>query len=293
MKNYYHILGLSKTAKKAEIKVAYRNLAKRFHPDRNDGSEEAEAKFKEVVEAYGVLSDTFKRAAYERSIVSAAKKEQKHTTHPSASQNQPKPNGYKQSKEILNRFYLSIFPKAAKASLILIAYGLFFSVDLFLPYKSSTEFIKQLINVSTENKQVRLLSQGPNAGIYYSDAGKNDITTSIDVLVKLDKHIFFTDTEVCRLSNEVALNVKSSLIFNTVNTITIEGLNKSIRVKSMFLMTQYLSIVIWILGLLVVYLGLNTKFSLDIVMLLFLINCSLVFISLIFLFIHILLLSSS
>lgn len=65
MKNYYEILGISKTATADEIKKAYRNLAFKYHPDRNSGDKVAEEKFKEINEAYDVLSDEKKRADYD------------------------------------------------------------------------------------------------------------------------------------------------------------------------------------------------------------------------------------
>src|SRR6266849_3031194 len=65
-KDYYEILGVKKTATEEEIKKAYRNLAKKHHPDRNKGNKEAENKFKEISEAYAVLSDKEKREQYDR-----------------------------------------------------------------------------------------------------------------------------------------------------------------------------------------------------------------------------------
>lgn len=65
-KDYYEILEVSKNASGEEIKHAFRRLAMQYHPDRNPGNKEAEAKFKEINEAYEVLKDEQKRAAYDR-----------------------------------------------------------------------------------------------------------------------------------------------------------------------------------------------------------------------------------
>ena len=65
-RDFYEVLGISKSASEEEIKKAYRKLAMKFHPDRNDGDKEAEVKFKEVKEAYEMLSDAEKRSAYDQ-----------------------------------------------------------------------------------------------------------------------------------------------------------------------------------------------------------------------------------
>lgn len=65
-RDYYEVLGVSKTASEDEIKKAYRGLAKKYHPDMNPGDATAEVKFKEVNEAYAVLSDSDKRSKYDR-----------------------------------------------------------------------------------------------------------------------------------------------------------------------------------------------------------------------------------
>jgi curved DNA-binding protein len=65
-KDYYAVLGLNKTTNAEELKKAYRRLARKYHPDMNPGNKEAEARFKEVSEAYEVLSDPEKRKKYDQ-----------------------------------------------------------------------------------------------------------------------------------------------------------------------------------------------------------------------------------
>ena len=65
-RDYYEVLGLSKGADAGSIKKAYRKLAKKYHPDTNQGDKQAEKKFKEVTEAYTVLSDPEKKKMYDQ-----------------------------------------------------------------------------------------------------------------------------------------------------------------------------------------------------------------------------------
>jgi DnaJ-class molecular chaperone len=65
-RDYYDILGLKRDASEEEIKKAHRKLARQYHPDRNPGDKQAEAKFKEIQDAYDILSDKTKRAQYDR-----------------------------------------------------------------------------------------------------------------------------------------------------------------------------------------------------------------------------------
>ena len=65
-RDYYEVLGVSKTATDAEIKKAFRQQAKKYHPDIHPGDKECEEKFKEAQEAYAVLSDPDKRRQYDQ-----------------------------------------------------------------------------------------------------------------------------------------------------------------------------------------------------------------------------------
>src|SRR5579862_6820613 len=64
--DFYATLGVAREAGTEDLKKAYRKLAMQFHPDRNPGDKQAEAKFKEINEAYDILKDEQKRAAYDR-----------------------------------------------------------------------------------------------------------------------------------------------------------------------------------------------------------------------------------
>src|SRR3974390_2752976 len=65
-RDYYEVLGVSRTCSEAELKSGFRKLAMQHHPDRNPGDGECEPRFKEINEAYDVLKDGDKRAAYDR-----------------------------------------------------------------------------------------------------------------------------------------------------------------------------------------------------------------------------------
>ena len=66
MRDYYDILGVDKSASEDELKKNFRKLAMKYHPDKNPGDKEAETKFREAGEAYEVLKDPQKRAAYDQ-----------------------------------------------------------------------------------------------------------------------------------------------------------------------------------------------------------------------------------
>ena len=108
MKTYYEILGLPKTATKKEIKKAYLKLAKKYHPDLNQGSKESEEIFKQVNIAYEVLSDDVKKIDYDKKLEAEAKAQpggKKQTSTGQGSRPQPKarrPAGFGASAEGIN-----------------------------------------------------------------------------------------------------------------------------------------------------------------------------------------------
>ena len=65
-RDYYEVLGIARDCDETALKGAYRKLAMQFHPDRNPGDKQAEARFKDVSEAYDILKDDQKRGAYDR-----------------------------------------------------------------------------------------------------------------------------------------------------------------------------------------------------------------------------------
>lgn len=90
MKDYYSILQIKPEATKEEIKVAYRKLAKKYHPDVNGGAQWAEERFKELQEAYSVLSDYFEKAEYDRKYAAYYKRETGSTPRYSSAENTPR-----------------------------------------------------------------------------------------------------------------------------------------------------------------------------------------------------------
>lgn len=88
--NFYALLGVSSTATQQEIKMAYRKLAKRYHPDKNPGSKIIEERFKEITEAYNVLSDEISRKKYDLKFFYSSNAQSEKRYNPGVKREQPR-----------------------------------------------------------------------------------------------------------------------------------------------------------------------------------------------------------
>ena len=107
-KNYYILLGVNSTATPDELKVAYRNLAKKYHPDINPNNKSAEDFFKEIQQAYNVLSDPEKRKAYDLKLFGSTQNTNKYNTNNNYNYTQYNGNAYQyaqQQANTKNQFY--------------------------------------------------------------------------------------------------------------------------------------------------------------------------------------------
>jgi curved DNA-binding protein CbpA len=107
MKNHYQTLGLKRNASNEEIKKAYRKLVQKFHPDKNDGDKYFEERFREVQEAYEVLSDPYEKGKYDTNydffFNGKQKANQEYTNRERPKYQEPKPDPEKEKKEKENR----------------------------------------------------------------------------------------------------------------------------------------------------------------------------------------------
>lgn len=103
MKNHYQTLGLKRNASNEEIKKAYRKLVQKFHPDKNDGDKYFEERFREVQEAYEVLSNPYEKGKYDTNydffINGKQKTNQEYSYRESPKYQEPKPDPEKERKE--------------------------------------------------------------------------------------------------------------------------------------------------------------------------------------------------
>ena len=254
-KDYYAVLGIKKTASADEIKKKFRQLALKYHPDRNQGNKAAEAKFKEISEAYDVLSDEDKRAKYNRfgqywqhsGTSTRAKSNQNRTT----TKNTPVDfnstdfsqygNFEEFINELLGRFSApntsSTSPKntsqtAAKSN----NFQDYSKVEpLFIDKKASINLtyaeafsgITKLLNLGNEKVEVRIPAGAkPGSRIRLAGKGKSNINDSqrgdLYLDVKLSPHAFFS-FEGSNLACEVPIAPDEAVLGSSIGIPTPDG----------------------------------------------------------------------
>jgi DnaJ-class molecular chaperone len=109
VKNYYEILGIDCDSNKDEIKKAFRNLAKKYHPDKNKDNEEAYKKFQEVSEAYEVLGSEDSKANYDKKLASLKNKSKNKSEEKSRTSSNKAANSKEANLGDLNSYFESFF----------------------------------------------------------------------------------------------------------------------------------------------------------------------------------------
>lgn len=162
MTDYYRQLGLSHNANQADIKAAYKRLAMQYHPDHNQGDTAAEERFKQINEAYHVLSDPLKKARYDRQFevahtlpyqTSTGQRRRPYPYHPPGyNPQQPRPNSGRQTYYKVDRNYFRIQGLAVLTFFIIagICFGIAHAIEYFSEkqqlekWMANTRMLKQV-----------------------------------------------------------------------------------------------------------------------------------------------------
>jgi curved DNA-binding protein len=152
-KDYYKILGVSKTATADEIKKAYRKLAVQYHPDKNQGDKILEEKFKEVSEAYDVLGDATKRRKYD--TLGANWKSQQQGSRPGAGHGSAQQGGFNTGQ--FSDFFESVFGKGGFASGTTQPFnGQDYNVDMGISLEEAYHGTTRQVNVNGELVEIKI-----------------------------------------------------------------------------------------------------------------------------------------
>lgn len=254
-KDYYAVLGVKKTASADEIKKKFRQLALKYHPDRNQGNKAAEAKFKEISEAYDVLSDEDKRVKYDRfgqywrhSGTSTRAKSYQNSTTTKNTQLDFNSTDFSQYgnfeefiNELLGRFsvpnssstsqtYTS--PTAAKSNNFQDRGGvepLFVdkAASINLTYAEAFSGITKLLDLGNEKVEVRIPAGAkPGSRIRLAGKGKSNVGDSqrgdLYLDVKLSPHAFFS-FEGSNLACEVPIAPDEAVLGSSIAIPTPDG----------------------------------------------------------------------
>ncbi len=170
--DYYKIMGVPKTATKKEIKTAFRKLARKYHPDLNQGSEDAEKKFKEINEANQVLSDTEKRKKYDKygeNWERGEEFEKAQAQQQSQQRSRPQSSGQNFSDQEYSDFFESMFGGASQGGFSSRRNTKFkgqdFNAELHLDLKDAYTSQKQVLNVNGAKIRLTIPAGGENGQV--------------------------------------------------------------------------------------------------------------------------------
>ena len=252
-KDYYAILGVRKTANISEIKKKFRQLALKYHPDRNQGNKVAEAKFKEISEAYDVLSDEDKRKKYHhfgqywQKDVSTEHTTSRSTNNHSTTNSKVDFNSTDFSQysnfdefinELLGRFSS---PSSSSTSSANSSQGSNFpgfsqtetssfvddEASINLTYAEAFRGITKKLNLEQEIVEIRIpAGVKPNSRIRLAGKGKpsiSGVSSDLYLKIKLNPHAFFSfegDDLVC----EVPITPDEAVLGSSINVPTPDGM---------------------------------------------------------------------
>ncbi len=234
-KNPYEILGVEKTADEKTMKSAYRNLAKKFHPDLNPGNKQSADKFKEISSAYDLLSNTEKRAAYDRGEIDNEGKPKQQQYYNDFADNkggqryhQYSSNGFGSEEDIFKDIFGGKFGGRTRRS------SGFENVDMDTNYSIEVDFIEaalgvkktvnmpdgKILNINipegiNDGQKLRLKGQGQKAH------GKSPAGDAY-VEVHIRPHKFFI-RDNNDINIEVPISIDESILGKKIKVPTIHG----------------------------------------------------------------------
>jgi curved DNA-binding protein len=256
-KDYYNILGVEKTADTREIKKKFRQLALKYHPDRNQGKKAAENKFKEISEAYNILSDEDKRTKYDRfgqywekdlgaKHTTSRSNNNRNTTNPQVNFNSTDFSQYSNFDEFINellgRFsspssnstsssnssqtkpYNSNFQDVSPTETSIFVND---EASINLTYAEAFKGTTKRINLEQEIVEIRIpVGVKPGSRIRLAGKGKpnlSGVSRDLYLNVKLDLHSFFSfegDNLVC----EIPVTPDEAVLGSSINIPTPDGM---------------------------------------------------------------------
>jgi curved DNA-binding protein CbpA len=208
---FYEVLGVSKFASTDDIKKAYKNLAKKYHPDKHPGSKFHEEHFKKINEAYQTLSNQQARSRYDLKINYAEEKQYAQKAY-----KKPQSNRSTQSQKKLNRYYIYI---AIGAVLFIVASTWFYN---FMNDYAAKEYFTEGLQEEQKGNEVKAM------GYYFSSLEKNFNNPIVnekigDIYSKLAHNnsieLFYFDLELQKRNIDASLDKESTQLLNNIRDI--------------------------------------------------------------------------